>query len=420
MRRAALLAILLLTTPATAATSEAAIAARVAKIVATSPVIDGHNDLPWALRTRANPDGSFIDIASGTDRLADPLHTDIARLRQGGVGAQFWSVWVPVSYQGGTAVQATLEQIDVVKRMAERYPRDFALATTAADIERIRRSGRIASLIGVEGGHQIGDSLAVLRQFHALGVRYMTLTHTSGTAWADSATAPPKVGGLNDKGRAVVREMNRLGMLVDLSHVSPEAMRAAIAASSAPVIFSHSGARGVADHPRNVPDDVLRLIAANGGVVMTNFAPGYASEARRQWDAAYAAEKARIDAPPFGGLAIGQPEKAAAMLADWLKANPRPRPTLAQIADHVERIAAVAGKAHVGIGSDYDGIEDTPAGLEGVETFPALLTEMARRGWTDAELRGLAGDNVLRVMRAVEAEAARQAGRPPLTVPIGS
>jgi membrane dipeptidase len=419
MRRAALLAVLLLSTPAVAAPDEAAIAARVAKIVATSPVIDGHNDLPWELRTRANPDGSFIDIASGTDKLANPLHTDIARMRKGGVGAQFWSVWVPVSYQGGTAVQATIEQIDIVKRMAARYPRDFALATTAADVERIRKSGRIASLIGVEGGHQIGDSLAVLRQFHALGVRYMTLTHTTGTPWADSATAPPKVGGLNDKGRAVVREMNRLGMLVDLSHVSPDAMRAAIAASSAPVIFSHSGARGVADHPRNVPDDVLKLIAANGGVVMANFAPGYASEARRLWDAAYAAEKARIDAPPYGGLAIGQPEKAAAMLADWLKANPRPRPTLAQIADHVERIAAIAGKAHVGIGSDYDGIEDTPAGLDGVESFPVLLTEMARRGWTDAELRGLAGDNVLRVMRAVEAEAARQAGRPAITTPIG-
>jgi len=419
MRRAALLAVLLLGSPALAA-DEAAIAARVAKIVATAPVIDGHNDLPWELRTRANPDGSFIDIARDTDKLANPLHTDIARLRRGGVGAQFWSVWVPVSLQGGAAVQATLEQIDVVKRMAARYPRDFALATTAADVERIRKSGRIASLIGVEGGHQIGDSLAVLRQFHALGVRYMTLTHSTGTGWADSATSAPRVGGLNDKGRAVVREMNRLGMLVDLSHVSPQAMRDALAVATAPVVFSHSGARGVVDHPRNVPDDVLKLVAANGGVVMANFAPGYASEALRQWDAAYAAEKARLDSPPYGGLAIGQPDVAAAKLAEWAKANPRPKATLAQIADHVEHIARLAGKAAVGIGSDFDGIPDTPAGLDGVEAFPALLAEMARRGWTDAELRGLAGDNVLRVMRAVEAEAVRQAGAPPITTPLGN
>ncbi|MCA3572214.1 dipeptidase [Bradyrhizobium sp.] len=418
MRRAALLAAILIAAPAAAA-DEAAITARVARIVATAPVIDGHNDLPWALRMRTDASGAFIDIASGTDKLADPLHTDIARLRKGGVGAQFWSVWVPVSLQGGAAVQATLEQIDVVKRMAARYPRDLAIATTAAEVERVRRSGRIASLIGVEGGHQIGDSLAVLRQFHALGVRYMTLTHSTGTSWADSATSAPKVGGLNDRGRAVVREMNRLGMLVDLSHVSPQAMRDALAVATAPVIFSHSGARGVVDHPRNVPDDVLKTVATNGGVVMANFAPGYASEALRQWDAAYAAEKVRLDSPPFGGIAIGQPERAAAMLADWVKANPRPKATLAQIADHVEHIARIAGKPYVGIGSDFDGIPDTPAGLEGVETFPALLAEMARRGWTDAELRGLAGDNVLRVMRAVEAEAARQASQPAINIRIG-
>jgi membrane dipeptidase len=289
-----------------------------------------------------------------------------------------------------------------VKRMCARYPADLAMAYSAADVLRVHRAQRMACLIGIEGGHQINNSLAVLRQMYAAGARYMTLTHTSNTEWADSATDVPAHHGLTTFGEGVVREMNRLGMLVDLSHVSPDTMRAALAISTAPVIFSHSSARALVDHPRNVPDDVLRLVARNGGLVMVNFSPGYVSAERNRWDAEEAAERARFNSPPYAGFYIGQPERAKAALDEWEQTHPRPAATLAQVADHVEHIRDVAGVEHVGIGSDFDGIDDTPVGLEGVNTYPALLGELLRRGWTDSDIALLAGGNLLRVFGQAE------------------
>ena len=388
------------------------LAARVDAVLARTPVIDGHNDLPWEVRDRFAGDLAKIDLGADTSKLPAPagapaLMTDIPRLRAGHVGAQFWSVWIPVSTKGPEAVRMTIEQIDIVKAIAARWPRDFAMAYSVADIRRAQREGRIASLIGVEGGHQIDDSLAVLRQYHDLGARYMTLTHSSNTAWADSATDAPVHRGLTPFGKAVVREMNRIGMLVDLSHVSEATMRAALEIARAPVIFSHSSARAITDHPRNVSDEVLRLVAKNGGVVMVNFAPGYVSEARRRWDADRAAEKARFDSPPFGGLYIGDPERAKSELAKWEAAHPAPVVGITDVAAHVQHVRDVAGVDHVGIGSDFDGIPETPAGLDGVDRYPALFVELARRGWSDADLAKLAGANLLRVMTDAEAVAAR-------------
>jgi membrane dipeptidase len=395
-----------------AADSSAVLQQRVERVLAQTPLIDGHNDLPWEIRDRFGGDLSKIDLRASTASLpapagAAPLMTDIARLRQGQVGAQFWSVWVPVEMKGPQAVQATLEQIDLVKVMCARYPDDLAMAYTAADIIRLHKARRIACLIGVEGGHQINDSLAVLRAYYDAGARYMTLTHSSNTAWADSATDNPAHHGLTPFGKEVVREMNRLGMLVDLAHVSADTMRAALAVSEAPVIFSHSSARALVDHPRDVPDDVLQLVARNGGVVMVNFATIYVSDARRRWESDRAAEQARDNSPPFGGLYIGQPDRAAAALAAWEQAHPKPPVTLAEVADHIEHIRQVAGIDHVGLGSDFDGIPDTPAGLDGVDKYPALLVELARRGWSDADLAKVAGANVLRVMQQAEAVSAR-------------
>jgi membrane dipeptidase len=391
---------------------------RVEQILLRTPLIDGHNDLPWELRDRFKSDLAAVDLKSDTAHLpvsagAAALMTDIPRLRAGQVGGQFWSVWIPTEMKGFEAVQTTLEQIDLVKRMTERYPGDLEMAYSAADVRRIHRSHKIASMIGIEGGHQINNSLAVLRQMYAAGARYMTLTHTANIAWADSATDKPVLHGLAPFGIEVVREMNRLGMLVDLSHVSPDTMRAALAASAAPVMFSHSSARALVDHPRNVPDDVLRSLAANDGVVMVNFAPGYVSDARNRWDADQAAESTRFNNPPYVGLYIGQPERAKAALAEWEEKHPRPAATLAQVADHVDHIRQVAGVDHVGLGSDFDGIEDAPLGLTGVDRFPALLEELMRRGWTDADIAKLAGENVLRVMARAEKVAERLRGERP-------
>ncbi len=287
------------------------------------------------------------------------------------------------------------------------------MAYTAADIARIHQAHRIASLIGIEGGHQINDSLAMLRQMYDAGARYMTLTHTTNTGWADSATDSPAHHGLTPFGIEVVREMNRLGMLVDLSHVSPETMKAALAATESPVIFSHSSARALVDHPRNVPDDVLRAVAANGGVVMVNFAPGYVSDARNRWDADQAAEQTRYNSPPYVGLYIGQPDRAKAALQEWEEKHPRPVTTMQQVADHIEQIRRVAGVEHVGLGSDFDGIEDAPAGLGDVSKYPALLEELMRRGWSDADVAKVAGENLLRVMTSAEKVGARlRAQRP--------
>ena len=314
-------------------------------------------------------------------------------------------MFISPQFDGPIAVQMTLEQIDIVKGMAQRYPDVFEMAYTADDVVRIHKAGRIASMIGIEGGHQINDSLPVLRQMYAAGARYMTLTHAINTRWGDSATANPKFDGLTPFGLEVVREMNRMGMLVDLSHVSEATMKDALSVAKAPVIFSHSGAKGTADHARNVSDEVLALVAKNHGVVMANFATNYVSEARNRWAADRSAEQARYNAPPFGGLYIGQPDKAKAALDAWDKAHPAPPVTLAMVADHIEHIAKVCGVGCVGIGSDFDGIPDTPIGLEGVDKFPDLLAELARRGWSDADLAKVAGGNVLRAMREAEAVA---------------
>ncbi len=392
--------------------------ARLVQVLKRTPLIDGHNDLPWEIRERFKGRLTLIDLASDTSRIPPPqdeaaLMTDIPRLRAGLVGGQFWSVWVPVDIKGPEAVQITLEQIDLVKRMVARYPKDFEVAYTAADVRRIHKSGKIASLIGIEGGHQINDSLAVLRQMYELGARYMTLTHTRNTGWADSATDAPLHHGLTPFGLDVVKEMNRLGMLVDLSHVSPETMQAALAVSEAPVIFSHSSARALVDHPRDVPDDILRLVAKNGGVVMVNFATGYVSAARNQWDADRAAEQTRNNSPPYVGLYIGQPDRAKAALARWDAEHPQPVTTLEQVADHIEHIRQIAGIDHVGLGSDFDGIPDGPRGLESVAGFPTLLVELMRRGWSDAEVAKVAGENVLRVMSAAENVSARLRAQKP-------
>src|SRR5271168_719517 len=373
---------------------------RVEQVLLRTPLIDGHNDLPWEIRDRFKSDLAAVDLKADTKHLpyppdGAPLMTDIPRMRAGLMGGQFWSVWIPSGMKGPEAVQTTLEQMDLVKRMAARYSDDFEMAYTAADVRRIHQSHRIAAMIGIEGGHQINNSLAALRQMYDAGARYMTLTHTLNTGWADSATDTPVHHGLTPFGIEVVHEMNRLGMLVDLSHVSPETMKAALAASEAPVIFSHSSARAVVDHPRNVPDDVLRAVAANGGVVMVNFAPGYVSDARYRWDSDEAAERAR------------------AALAAWTEQHPRPTATLAQVADHAEHIRQVAGIDHVGLGSDFDGIGDAPVGLDGVDKYPALLEELMRRGWTDADIAKIAGENVLRVMAAAEKVAVKlRASRP--------
>ena len=410
--RGGLYLVLTLTAFQASARTEPAPEAVVAKALADMPVIDGHNDLPWEIRERYDSNVDAIDLLQSTAHLPrpagatsdqTPLMTDIPRLHAGGVGGQFWSVWVPTDLKDATAVQYTVEQIDLVKRIAARYPNDLEMAYTAADVVRIEHAHRIASLVGIEGGHQINNSLATLRQMYELGARYMTLTHAINTAWADSATDAPVHHGLTAFGRAVVNEMNRLGMLVDLSHVSSETMKAALAVTRAPVIFSHSGARGLIDHPRDVPDDVLTLVASNHGVVMVNFFPGYVSEARARWDADVAAEKAREASPPFTGLYIGQPDRAAAAFAQWQAAHPKPIVTVSMVADHIEYIARIAGKDCVGLGSDFDGIPDAPEGLDGVDKYPALLSELARRGWSHDDLMKVAGGNVLRVMREAEA-----------------
>jgi membrane dipeptidase len=392
---------------ALAAQSNKDLSARVDRVLTETPVIDGHNDLPWEIRTGFGNIGN-VDLAADTSNLRGKdgkdvhLMTDIPRLRKGHVGAQFWSVWIPPSTPGPEAVQMTLEQIDIVRNMVAKYPKDFEMASTADDIVRIEKSGRIASLIGVEGGEQINNSLAVLRDYYALGARYMTLTHTLSTDWADSANEKPVHNGLTTFGRAVVHEMNRLGMLVDLSHVAPETMKAALETTQAPVIFSHSSARALDDHPRDVPDDVLRMVKQNHGIVMANFYPPFVSQAVATWNADRAGAAAR-----FRTLYLGQPDRARAAMDKWESAHPQPKATIAQVADHIDHIRKIAGVESVGIGSDFDGIEITPVGLDGVDKYPALFAELARRGWTDDELADLAGRNLLRVMREAEQVAAK-------------
>jgi len=368
------------------------------------PMFDGHNDYPWEVRERAGKDPARLDIrGTRTDTM-----TDIPRLRQGGVGAQFWSVYVPASLAGQQAVTAALEQIDIVHRMIARYPDDFALALTADDVQRSFTEGRIASLIGMEGGHAIDSSLGALRMFARLGARYLTLTHSKNVPWADSATDTPQHGGLTKFGEQVVGEMNRLGMLVDLSHVSEETMEDALRVTRAPVIFSHSSVRAICDHPRNVPDAILRQLPKNGGVVMVSFVPGFTTPEASAWDAAQEAEYARLEM-----ITTKDASAVKAALAVWVAEHPKPRVTLAQVADHIDHVRSVAGVDHVAYGSDFDGISSAPAGLEDVSKFPALTAELLRRGYTELEVKKVLGLNLLRVMRAAEAAAVRMAAIPP-------
>src|SRR3954454_21298444 len=401
-------ALMLVASPAGTQPIEPKVQVRIDRILKATPLIDGHNDLAEQLRENYALD--VEGLASGTDRREHPLMTDMARLHQGRLGAQFWSVYIPSEVTGDTAIRDTIEHIDIVKRLVKAYPNDLALAGTADDVVRIHKTGKVASMIGIEGGHQIGGSLAALRQFYELGARYMTLTHFKNNEWADSATDDPKYHGLNDFGRTVVHEMNRVGMLIDLSHVSDDTMRDALEVSRAPVIFSHSSARALDDHPRNVPDDILKLTAANGGVVMVNFYTGYVSEDVRKWNAEQAAEVARLKS-----LDPSQPDKRDAALKAWAAAHPAPAVTIAQVADHVDHVAKVAGYDHVGIGGDLDGLEmdETPAGLNTVSGYPLVFAELIRRGWSDQNLAKLAGGNVLRVMRQTEAVAASMKNEPP-------
>src|SRR3954469_20450581 len=322
-------------------------AARVTRVLKQVPLIDGHNDWPETLRGREGDKRWTMDLRDLGGR-ADPYNTDIQRLRRGMVGGQFWSVWVSPALPGPEQVKETLEQIDLVKSIVGRYPNDFALARTAADVRRIHASGRMAAMIGVEGGNQIDESLSVLRAYRELGAGHLTLTHARTISWADSATDNPRHDGLTPFGEKVVRELNRLGMLVDLSHVSAETMRDALRISKAPVIFSHSSARALDDHPRDVPDDVLKLVAWNGGVVMVTFAAPYLSDAYRRWAADRLAERTRLNSPPFDGLFIGQPDKAKAAMDEWLSAHPAPKVTIGDVANHIEHVVKIAGIDHVG------------------------------------------------------------------------
>jgi membrane dipeptidase len=367
------------------------------------PLIDGHNDLPWRYREYCKDDINGLDLTISHRNREPSLVTDLPRLRAGGVGGQFWSVYVPSMPTNSDPVVAVLEQIDMVHRMVARYPKDFELALTADDVVRIHRKGKIASLIGMEGGHSIDNSLGVLRMTYALGARYMTLTHMQNNDWADSATDKPVHHGLTPFGRQVVQEMNRLGMLVDLSHVSDETMRDALNVTQAPVIFSHSSARALCHHARDVPDDILKLVGANGGVVMVTFVPEYLTEIDRADETAVNAEKKRLKElyPDDKGKYTGH-------LAAWRSIHPDPRhATLTDVADHIDHIREVAGVDHVGIGSDYEGFPHPPWGLEDVSCYPSLLAELLKRGWSKNDIKKVAGLNVLRVLREAEKVSAK-------------
>lgn len=360
------------------------------------PLIDGHNDLPWEIREKYGSDPAKAGLAG----RVPGAHTDIPRLVEGGVGGQFWSVYVPAALAGDAAVTAVFEQVDLVHRMIAAYPDRFRLALTADDVDAAFASGKVASLLGAEGGHCINGSLGVLRSLYALGVRYLTLTHNDNVGWADSATDEPDCGGLSGFGREVVAEMQRLGMLVDLSHVAVSTMNDALDAAAAPVIFSHSAARAVTDNPRNVPDDVLARLAANGGVCMVAFVPFFVSQECSDWLAGlkeFAAGR---------GLDPDNLAQVFGLLPEWEKGNPLPPATIAQVADHIDHVRQVADLAHVGIGADYDGSPEMPSGLPDVSRYPALFHELQRRRWSEADLKALAGANVLRVLRDAESHAA--------------
>ncbi len=371
------------------------LASRVRRVLAEHPVLDGHNDLPWEARERFGYDLDRLDLESG----GTATHTDLPRLRAGGVGAQFWSVFVPATLGGDAAVTATLEQVDFVHRMSARHADRLTLTTSADEVERAMAGGRVASLMGAEGGHSISSSLGTLRMLYALGVRYLTLTHNANVPWADSATDEPRLGGLSRFGVEVVTEMNRLGMLVDLSHVSADTMRDALDATQAPVMFSHSSARGVVDHPRNVPDGILQRLPDNGGVCMVTFVPAFVSPTVRAWDAVARAAAATE------GITMDDYPASAAFLREYRRAHPEPPSSVEDVVAHCEHIREVAGIEHIGLGGDYDGVEHQPAGLEDVSTYPRLLEALAGRGWSDADLGRLTSRNALRVLRDAESAA---------------
>ena len=380
----------------TEASPAAATAAR--DLLTRHPILDGHNDLPWTLRVADDVDLDTTDL----DHPVATIQTDWPRMAAGGVGAQFWSVYVSADLEGETAVTTTLEQIDLVHELIRRYPGTLELALTADDVERIIAAGKVASLIGAEGGHSIGSSLGTLRALYALGVRYMTLTHNRSLPWADSATDDPVVGGLSPFGREVVREMQRLGMLVDLSHVSPDTMRDALDTAEGPLIFSHSSALAICDHPRNVPDEILARLPANGGTCMVNFVPAFVSQACRDWERGFAEDAKRRG---FDFKNVPGRGQAKELRQEWIAKPPRPAVKLAEVADHVEHVREVAGVDHVGIGSDYDGVDWLPEGLEDTSTYPALIAELLRRGWSEEDCGKLASGNIIRTLRAAEETA---------------
>ncbi|MDQ3077609.1 MAG: dipeptidase [Pseudomonadota bacterium] len=406
MRSLILLAALLMPASAHAQAIDPATKARIDRILKATPLIDGHNDLPWALRQdfALSVDG----LESGTVSRTPPLMTDMARLRAGRVGGQLWSVYISGTITGDEAIRTTVEQIDAARRIIHAYPQHLQMASSADDLVRIHRSGRIGSMLGMEGGRQINASMAALRQFHELGVRYMTLTHNQTTDWADAATDQPKHDGLAPFGLKVVQEMNRLGMLVDLSHVSVATARDAIGASRAPVIFSHSDAYALNPHPRNVPDDVLRLLPANGGVMMVTFVPAFLAPASWAWGRERSAQEARLKS-----LYSFDMDRVARELKSWEATNPPPVLSVAAVADHIDHVARIAGHDHVGIGGDLDGIDFTVPGLGGADGYPNLFAELIRRGWSDANLAKLAGGNFLRALRRAEAVSASMKDVPP-------
>ncbi|MGD0925257.1 MAG: dipeptidase [Streptosporangiaceae bacterium] len=384
------------------------------KLLSRVPLLDGHNDLPWALREAGC---AGLDAAVLSERVSF-TQTDLPRLAEGGVGGQFWSVYVPATLAGEAAVAATLEQIDLVHRMIRRYPGQLGLALTADDVQRIFTAGRVASLLGAEGGHSIASSMGVLRALYALGVRYLTLTHNANVPWADSATDQPRAGGLTEFGRAVVREMQRLGMLADLSHVSPATMSDALDVAEAPVIFSHSSARALCDHPRNVPDEILARLPGNRGVCMVTFVSSFVSPECWAWERELTAEMERRGTDPWELSARGRVRRELVAASPHSQAT-LPRATLAQVVAHIEHVRKVAGVDHVGLGGDFDGTDQLPDGLADVSCYPALIARLLSRGWTEEDCTKLAGGNILRVMHEAEAAARELSGRrPPSTARI--
>ena len=394
-------------TAQTSAAPSDAMLAHARKLLKSTPLIDGHNDLPWAIREAKT---SPRDVKAYDLRAQTTGQTDLARLNQGELGAQFWSIYIPGEIKDSGFARVQLEEFDIARRMIAMYPDRLALAMTADDIERDFKKRRVASLLGMEGGHAIENSLGALRSYYALGARYMTLTHNVTLDWADAALDSARHGGLTEFGKEVVREMNRLGMMVDLSHVSPGTMSDALDVSESPVIFSHSSARALVDHPRNVPDSILARLPKNGGVVMVTFVPAFVSTEVAAWEQQQEQVGKQIDST------VADTAERTKRRGDWEAAHPRPPATLSQVADHIEHVRKVAGIDHVGIGSDFDGTSNVPVGLEDVASFPRLFAELIRRGWSDADLKKLAGQNLLRAFRQVEATAAKlQATRQPST-----